>query len=197
MTIHPLPHPNIYTPFGGNLSAKKPADRKPLIVFGQDECIYKQYTFKKKNWHGPNGESPLLPKDEGQGLMISAFVSRSYGFGWDLSQDQLAIVNTYRKNKHYIDEKSAIIKRGTTKKEDIQTSLFTRQLQYGSKHEGYWCYEDMIVQVEDCIDCLRALNGVRYEYMFLFDHSNGYDRVCPDALNAMAISKKLVESNPK
>ena len=24
-------------------------------------------------------------------------------------------------------------------------------------NEGYWTYEDMILQVEDCIDCLKAL----------------------------------------
>jgi hypothetical protein len=28
--------------FGGSLSVCKPINEKPLIIFGQDECIYKQ-----------------------------------------------------------------------------------------------------------------------------------------------------------
>ena len=93
-------------PFGGNLSVRKPLHKKPLIIFGQDECIFKQYIFRNKCWNGPNGEVPLMPKDEGQGLMISAFVSREYGFSWDLTQSQLQLVNQYRQDKQYIDEVS-------------------------------------------------------------------------------------------
>ena len=176
-------------PFGGNLSVRKPLHKKPLIIFGQDECIFKQYIFRNKCWNGPNGEVPLMPKDEGQGLMISAFVSRKYGFSWDLTQSQLQLVNQYRQDKQYIDEVSAITKRGTAKKDNLTTSPFRRDLQYGANNEGYWSYEDMIIQVEDCIDCLRAIHGDTYQFLFLFDHSNGHDRTAPDALKADAISK--------
>ena len=172
--------------FGGNLSVRKPANQKPLIIFGQDECIYKQYTFKSKCWNGPNGETPLMPK---QGIMISGFVSREYGFNWELSSEQLLKVNLMRENSHYIDERAAIIKRGKTNKRDLTSSPFTRNLHYGAMNEGYWTYKDMILQVEDCIDCLKALNGQQYEYLFMFDHSNGHDRVSPDALSPTAISK--------
>jgi hypothetical protein len=53
--------------FGGNLSVRRDPTSKPLIVFGQDECIFKQFLFMYKFWIGRKGERPLLPKDEGQG----------------------------------------------------------------------------------------------------------------------------------
>jgi len=53
------------TEFGGNLSVRFPVNNKLLIVFGHDECIFKQYTLTKKSWVGPNGKSVLVPKDEG------------------------------------------------------------------------------------------------------------------------------------
>ena len=31
--------------FGGNLSVCRPKNEKPLLIFGQDECLYKQYAF--------------------------------------------------------------------------------------------------------------------------------------------------------
>ena len=51
------------TEFGGNLSVRFPDNNKPLIVF-------RQYALTKKSWVGPNGKSVLVPKDEGQGVMI-------------------------------------------------------------------------------------------------------------------------------
>ena len=35
--------------FGGCLSVWFPEGAKPLIIFGQDECIFKQYIFTKKS----------------------------------------------------------------------------------------------------------------------------------------------------
>ena len=47
----------------------------------------------------------------------------------------------------------------------------------------------MLLQLEDCVDVLRAINGDKYDYCFLFDHSNGHDRLRPDGLNLNRISK--------
>ena len=71
------------TNFGANLSVFKPPNSKALIGFGQDESILKQYAFTTKAWTAPDGTRGLIPKDEGAGVMISAFVSREYGFGMD------------------------------------------------------------------------------------------------------------------
>ena len=88
----------ITNPFGGNLSVRIPTNQPLLIIFGQDECIFKQYSFRKKGWCGPKGETPLMAKDDGQGVMISAFVSRDYGFEWELTKEELDRVNEKREN---------------------------------------------------------------------------------------------------
>jgi len=60
---------------GGNLSICFPIGQKLLVIFGHDECIIKQYTMTGKQWHGPNGETYVIPKDDSAGVMISAFQS--------------------------------------------------------------------------------------------------------------------------
>lgn len=63
--------------FGGNLSVRKPQGVKPLMIFGQDESVYSQFLFGNRQWVGPEGQHPLLPKKtDGLSLMISAFQSR-------------------------------------------------------------------------------------------------------------------------
>jgi hypothetical protein len=67
---------NSTTEFRGNLSVFKPPASKPLIRFGQDKSKLKQYAFTNKAWTAPDGTHGLISKDEGLGVMISAFVSR-------------------------------------------------------------------------------------------------------------------------
>ena len=90
--------------FGGNLSVRFDPEKRPLVVFGQDECIVKQYLFTQKSWNGPNGETALIPKDDGLGVMISAFVSREFGFGFQLMTEQLNEINAKRVGEKYKDE---------------------------------------------------------------------------------------------
>jgi hypothetical protein len=84
---------------------------KMLFIFGHDEAIFKQYLLTKTSWVSPNGETAIIPKDEGMGMMIPAFQSRKFGFGFEM-REQLAKVNEYNKNKKYTDEKAAKVKRG-------------------------------------------------------------------------------------
>ena len=100
-----------HLPFKGMLSIRKPPCSKPLIIFGHDECILKQFLMTKMSWKGPNGETAPVPKDDGAGLMISAFQSREFGFGLPLTEQQLIDVNKHREGKMYIDEEAAIATR--------------------------------------------------------------------------------------
>ena len=93
-----------------------------LIIWGHDEAIIKQFTLTKKNWTGPNGETAIVPKDEGAGIMISAFQSREFGFGLHMSEQELALVNEYRRDKKYQDEEAAKAKRGDAKKKPLTKS---------------------------------------------------------------------------
>jgi hypothetical protein len=79
---------NNETKFGGNLSVRMNKEEKPLIMFGHNEAIFKQYLLTKISWYGPDGISILVPKDDGQGVMISAFQSIELGFGVKVSQEK-------------------------------------------------------------------------------------------------------------
>jgi hypothetical protein len=181
--------------FSASLSVHKPTSRKPVIIFGQDECIFKQFKFTKKTWRLPDGRYPLLPKDDGAGIMVSAFVSREYGFGLNLTQSQLAVVNKKREGESYVDSSAATLKMGTDIKPVLKSSPFVKYLHYGINNEGYWSYEDMIIQLEDCVDCLLTLFP-QFDYYFMFDHSNGHDRMRPDGLSSTKCNKNFGGSQP-
>ena len=68
-------------PFGGMVSHRKPADFPPILQSGQDEAIWKQFLSLWKAWSGPGGVKAIWPKDEGLTVMVSAIVSREFGFG--------------------------------------------------------------------------------------------------------------------
>jgi hypothetical protein len=85
--------------FRGNLLVRFPAGCKSQIVFGHDESIFKQFLMPKKAWTGPNGESNIVPKDDGLGVMIAAFQSRKFSFVMPLTSDQLEEVNIMRRER--------------------------------------------------------------------------------------------------
>jgi hypothetical protein len=132
-------------PFGGNLSVRRDPISAPLLIFGHDECIFKQYTLRKKSWTGPSGETVLVPKDDGQGIMISMFQSCEFGFGMDITPDLLKEVNITREGKKYNDTKAAISRRGTDIKKQITSSPFIVEFEYGANLEGYWSYDHMVL----------------------------------------------------
>ena len=63
--------------YGGNLSVRMPAGRKPVIILGQDESIFNQNSHRGSQWVGPSGEQTIMPKSTGMGIMLSAFQSRN------------------------------------------------------------------------------------------------------------------------
>jgi hypothetical protein len=131
------------TEFGGNLSVQMPPNNIPLFCFGQDEFIFKQYLFTGKAWTLPDGQKPITPKDEGLGVMVSRIISRKFGFGLKLFHEDLQKVNHYRENKEYIDVLAATNKRGTVKKQPLQSSPFVVEFENGA---------EIVLQFEDCVD---------------------------------------------
>ena len=130
-----------------------------------------------------------MPKDEGSGIMISAFQSREFGFGFaDYDKDLQDKVNANRLdqlNSRYIDGNAAIAVHNTPIKQPLKENPFVRFFQYGNadRKQGYWNYSHMIVQFEDCVDVLTTKFKNKYDYLFLFDHSNGHDRMKKNSLN--------------
>ena len=139
------------TKFGGNLSVRKEANVRALIALGQDKCIFKQYLFRAKAWK-INGVRHPMPKDEGYGLMISAFLSRVFGFGMEMTKDDLRRVNEYREEKQYTDQDAAIvINNGRANKAKLTQSPFVATFEYGASAEGYWTYDRMVLQREKIV----------------------------------------------
>ena len=126
---------------GANMSwFRKDKKRKPLLLFDQDECIFKQFLLNKKAWMGSDGRFSCQPKDNGQGLMVSAFQSRNFGFGFHLFEKHKAEINRRRKGQQYHDNDAAMTVRKTADKDELTTDPFIRLFEYGNAEgkEGYW-----------------------------------------------------------
>ena len=179
-------------PFGGNLSVRKPFGSKTVIFLGQDEAIFKQFLFVTKMWVGPSGERPLLPKDEGTRTMISAFVCREHGLIREISAEILDEVNTQRAGQQYDDQEAAIEILGTANKRPLtpDKSPFLVFFDYGENREGYWAYNNMVVQFEDVVDVLKVMHPA-YDFVFLFDHSAGHAKQRPDGLNQHRMNRSF------
>ncbi len=83
----------LWPEFGGNISIRCCANSRPLIIFGQDEFIFSQFSFNSTQWVGPSGERLLLPKNDGIGVMVSAFQSREFGWGMDITDEEMVRIN--------------------------------------------------------------------------------------------------------
>jgi hypothetical protein len=172
--IPPLPK------LGGNLSVRKPQNVKPRIPFGQDEAIFRSSQLNESCW-AIDGQQTLRTKSMGVGRMVSALCSREFGFGLDVSVEELATVNEFRKNTKYGDEDAAIYLLGSADKKDLDASPFVRYLEYGKGKDGYWSYNHMVLQLEDCTDVFKVLYP-RFDIVYELDHSSGHDKEKADGL---------------
>jgi hypothetical protein len=84
---------------------------------------------------------------------------------------------------------------GNTKKAVLTESPFFVTFEFGGDR-GYWTSNHMILQVEDCIDCLHVLNNDRYRYAFLFDHSSGHAKKRIGVLDVGAMNKGFGGKEP-
>jgi hypothetical protein len=107
--------------------------------------------------------------------MISAFQSHEFGFGLLITPKQLVEINESRRGKYYVDEAAAIAKRGSKVKKPLTCSPLAVKFEYGANNEGYWSYDHMELQLEDCVDCIKVI-ATQFDVMFLFDHSCGNDK---------------------
>jgi hypothetical protein len=137
---HPTFHEtmNARTQFGGNLSFRMPPNAKPLICWGQDERVFKQFLFTGETWTCADGQRPVIPKDEGLGAMTLAFVSREFGFGMKVSDEELQMVNACRVGKNCSNKAAALERRGTIEKKQLENSPFVAKFDNGVNADGCW-----------------------------------------------------------
>ena len=157
-----------------NLSIQFPRGAKPLIIFGHDECIFKQFTMSRKQWcwYGPNKETYIVPKDDGMGIMIvSAFQYREFGFGLQITEQDFKIVSESRVGTKYMDEQAAQDMRRSALNPGLTSAPFVREFeQYRANSEGHWYYQHVVLQLEDFVDVLKVFFP-RFDFLLLFDHS--------------------------
>jgi hypothetical protein len=91
-----------------SMSVRAPPGSRPIEIYGQDESVFSQFLFPSKSWVGPNQERALFPKSLGEGLMLSAFVSRDTGFGMPMTNQDLALVNALRQGMHCFATRNAL-----------------------------------------------------------------------------------------
>lgn len=113
----------------------------PLIHTGQDESIFKAYQKSSYQWV-VQGVRGLRKKTDGPGEMVSGFKDEIRGFGHPLSQDELKLVNAFRKAR---------------RRAPLTSSPCVRFLSYGKNKDGYWTYDHFSEQVQDVLDMYEAL----------------------------------------
>ena len=84
-------------------------------------------------------------------------------------------VNSLRMGQKCVDELAAAQGVGNTEKPELKSSPFVKEFEYGASNEGYWNYNHMVIQVEDCVDVLKVLLEDEYDVVFMVDHSCGHD----------------------
>jgi hypothetical protein len=71
------------------------------------------------------------------GVMVSAFQSREFGWGMEIYDDQLAVINARRHGNDYFDAATAMEVNGTSKKPPLVNSPFIILFKFGGRN-GYW-----------------------------------------------------------
>ena len=73
------------------------------------------------------------------------------------------------------------------KKSITSRNPFFVKFEYGANKEGYWNYELMVLQLEDCVDMTKVLYS-QYNFLFLFHHSYEHNKQQEDGLNKHLMS---------
>ena len=103
-------------PYGGNLSVRKPPNTKPLMILGKNKCIFKQYLFTAGYWMLPDDTKQFVPKDKGQGIILSSLTCCELGYGMHISKEMIDAVNLRRRGKKYSDVEAAHARLGNSTK---------------------------------------------------------------------------------
>ena len=182
---------------GGDLSLAMPAGSQPIIEVGQDEAIFYQNSLSAMEWSGPNGESTPRPKSDGDGIMVSAFIGPSIGFGCNTQVDNeaLARINHIRQNVRpdYLDVPSATEVHGRTKKKLFQSekevqAVLCVTFVYGKNKDGHWNNAYMAVQTEDAVDVLQGMFP-NHDLELHYDQSSGHTKKRRDGLDMSNMNK--------
>ena len=137
------------------------------------------------SWVAPDGSQLIVLKDDGQGLMITAFQFWVGDKWWRPEKNKWE-----QERKALFGWKSSKGRNGDRWKKDLLLRPFVVEFEYGANYEGHWCYEHPVLQLEDCVDCFKVISS-QFKFLFMFDHSCGHDWQREDGLNVENMSKNL------
>jgi hypothetical protein len=151
----------------------------------------------QKAWSSYVCTTILLQHGPTAGVMISAFVSRKFGFGLKLRQEPLRKVNLAGRGTKCSDEAAAKETRGGDANEQpLAKSQFVVEFECGANNQGHRRCDHMVLQFEDCIDIVNTL-WPQFDCVFLFVHFCGHDRQRPDGLTVTGLNKGLGGAQPR
>ena len=148
---------------------------REIVRCGQDESIFKANALPRRCWIIA-GQINMAKKTEGVGEMASYFIDEEFGMGLPISDDQLARVNVYRRNRADGGDITPL---------DISPGR--RYLEYGKNRDGYWGYEDIAKQVNDVIDMYETLRPDR-QVVVEVDWSSGHSKTQEDGLSVRKLN---------
>lgn len=141
---------------------------KMLIHCGKDESIYKSNNLSSKCWTC-DGEMPLRPKNDGLGVMVSAFVTEQDGFGLYMDTNEQQEYGQWR-----IEKGLRLLNLVSPAHAGV---LF---LDYGSSRDGYFDAAKLKIQLEDVLDFFewkytdKDSTQMTRQILVEFDHSSGH-----------------------
>jgi hypothetical protein len=98
--------------------------------------------------------------------MVSAVQDEVRGFGFPMTEEELARVNAFRKDAG---------------RPELKESPGKRFLKYGKNKEGYWDYDMFATQVVDLLDCIEVLYP-GHQIVLEVDWSQGHAKKLPQGL---------------
>ena len=81
-------------------------------------------------------------------------------------------INNRPRVKQYFDIEAATDVLGSSYKSELTTSPFVCTFEFGGTN-GYWTGNHAIIQVEDCIDCVREIYADQFGIVLLTSSSLG------------------------
>ena len=149
----------------GALSLRLNFEDRPVMIIVQDESIFKAYDASKKIWKLVTGGG-IRKKDEGTGVMVSAFLTEEMGV-ISFTGEEFYKFKEFRKNAGQTSE----LKYFSFHEGKYYSSIYL--FQYGKDRGGYWNGDLMIEHTDEFVDALE-FKFPGYFFVFLFDWSSGH-----------------------
>lgn len=164
----------IFGPCKHNHDELKCKCREPVISIGQDESGFALNSMGKKRWI-IKGKMPLLPKTEGNTLMVSMLINSFTGAGLKMLPSE-------------IEEANVILR--TMGLEEIKEEVGIQIFELGANKEGYWNAATFQNQIKKYQICL-ALRYPTYQLVLEVDWSAGHMKDGENALGLQKINSKF------